>query len=486
MSASAPAYAAPSTPAPRRPARGAAPGSGLREHAATVVVSALSTLFAVTLILVTGVLTAALDADLVEGSGTFRMMLLIVSFVFIVIALYVGAIVTANTFATIIAGRTRTIALYRLVGSTSARIRSRVAAEGLLMGTIGAVIGFALAEGLVFVITAFGPDWGWLPAGREYPLFDPLAIVAVVIVAITTWAAAWAGSRRVAAVSPIAATGAAVELRAEDARGRTARTVWAWILLGIGAALIALGLFMSIVSPLALLVSFFGGLFSFTGIAVGAHVIMPPVLRLTGKLIDRGPTGSLAAANAVRFPERSARSTIGLVIGVTLVTMFAVAMESYRTMTLAAFDNDPAMEAILTETLNITTAIFTGLVGFSAVIAAVGMVNTLSLSVLQRTRELGLLRALGFTGSQVRRMVLAESAQMTLAALGFGLVLGVFYGWIAAQSLLGSQVGFTAPSIPWVLVAGVVVFGILLAMIAAAAPARRAVRVSPVTALAID
>ncbi|KUF06365.1 ABC transporter permease, partial [Leucobacter sp. G161] len=329
-------------------------------------------------------------------------------------------------------------------------------------------------------------DWGWLPAGRDYPLFDPLALVAVVIVALTTWAAAWAGSRRVAAVSPIAATGASVELRPEDARGRTARTVWAWILLGIGVALIALGLLMSVVSPMALLVCFFGGLFSFTGIAVGAHLIMPPVLRLTGKLIDRGPTGSLAAANAVRFPERSARSTIGLVIGVTLVIMFAVAMESYRTMTLAAFDSDPAMEAILTDTLNITTAIFTGLVGFSAVIAAVGMVNTLSLSVLQRTRELGLLRALGFTGSQVRRMVLAESAQMTLAALGFGLVLGVFYGWIAAQSLLGSEVGFTAPSIPWLVVAGVAVFGILLALAAAAAPARRAVRVSPVTALAID
>lgn len=464
----------------------AAPSSGLREHVATVVVSALSTLFAITLILFTGVMGAALDPKLIEASGTFRGMLLMVSSIFILIALYVGAIVTANTFATIIAGRTRTIALYRLVGSTSARIRSRVAAEGLLMGAIGAVIGFALAEGLVFVVTAFGPGWGWLPAGRDYPLFDPLALVAVAIVVLTTWAAAWAGSRRVAAVSPIAATGAAVELKPDESRGRTSRTVAAWILLGVGVALLALGLFASTFTPIALFVSFVGGLFSFTGIAIGAHVIMPPVLRLTGRLIDRGPTGSLAAANAVRFPERSARSTIGLVIGVTLVIMFAVALESYRTMALTAFSGDPEMAAVLDDTLAITTAVFTGLVGFSAVIAAVGMVNTLSLSVLQRTRELGLLRALGFTGAQVRRMVLAESAQMTLAALGFGLLLGVFYGWVAAQSLLGSEVGFAAPSIPWLVVAGVAVFGILLALIAAAAPARRAVRVSPVTALAID
>lgn len=461
-------------------------GAGIREHGATVVVAALSSLFAATLILGTGVMGAALDPELIESSGTFRLTLLMVSTVFIIIALYVGAIVTANTFATIIAGRTRTIALLRLVGASSRAVRGKVASEGLAMGALGAVIGWVLAEALVIGLVTWGPSLGWLPAGRDYPLFDPLALGAIVIVALTTWAAAWAGSRRVGSVSPIAATGAAVELRPEAARGRTGRTVWAIILVLLGVVLIALGLFLSLTTPVALFVSFFGGLFSFTGIALGAHVIMPPILRLTGKIFGAGPTGRLAAANAVRFPERSSRSTIGLVIGVTLVTMFAVALETYAAMTLQAFDNDPALEAALAQTLAVTTAVFTGLVGFSAIIAAVGMVNTLSLSVLQRTRELGLLRALGFTGGQVRRMVITESCQMTLAALGFGVVLGAFYGWVAAQSLVGSQVGFAAPSIPWPIVAGVVVFGFALAVTAAVAPARRAIRVSPVAALAID
>lgn len=459
-------------------------GGGLREHAATIVVSALSTLFAATLILCTGILGAALDPRLIEESGTFRMVLLMVSFVFIVIALYVGAIVTANTFATIIAGRTRTIALLRLVGATSNRVRSRVAGEGLVMGAVGAAIGIVLAQALALAAVTWGPGLGWLPASRDYPLFDPLALGAGVVVVLTTWAAAWAGSRRVGAVSPIAATGAAVEMRPEAARGRTGRTVWSLLLQISGALLLALGLFLGMLTPIALLVSFFGGLLSFTGIALGAHLIMPPILRLTGKLLGRGPTARLAAANAVRFPERSSRATIGLVIGVTLVIMFAVALDSYRTMTLIAFDADPALAAALDQTLSITTAIFTGLVGFSAIIAAVGMVNTLSLSVLQRTRELGLLRALGFTGGQVRRMVVAESFQMTLAALGFGLLLGVFYGWIAAQSLLGSQAGMVPPSIPWLVFAGVVAFGLVLAVGAAVAPARRAIRVSPVAALA--
>lgn len=464
-------------------------GASLKEHAATITVTALSSLFAVTLILTTGIMTAAIDPELAAESGTFKMMLLIVSFIFIVIALYVGAIVTANTFATIIAGRTRTIALLRLVGATSKRVRTKVAAEGLLMGIIGSVIGLLLATGLAIVAIQWGTGaWGGgpeiLPAGRDYPLFDGLALGAVGVVTLTTWAAAWAGSRRVGTVSPIAATGAAVELTPEQARHRTGRTVFAVLLLIVGAGLLGLGLLISLGTPLALLVSFFGGLFSFTGIAVGAHIVMPPVLRLTGRLFGRGPAGRLAAANAVRFPERSARSTIGLVIGVTLVTMFAVALTSYNDMSMQAFDTNPALAKELEQTLAITTAVLVGLVGFSAVIAAVGLVNTLSLSVLQRTRELGLLRALGFTGGQVRRMVVAESVQMVVAALGFGLLLGIFYGWAAAQSMMGAMVGFVAPSLPLPILAGVAVFGVVLAIGAAVAPAQRAIRISPVAALA--
>ncbi|MHA3722967.1 ABC transporter permease [Leucobacter sp. HY1910] len=463
-------------------------GSQIKDHAATIIVTALSSLFAVTLIHISGIMTAAIDPALAEESSTFKALLLSVSFVFIVIALYVGAIVTANTFATIIAGRTRTIALLRLVGATSKRVRARVAAEGLAMGAIGSVIGMILATGLVIAIVQWGTGaWGgtgFLPAGRDYPLFDPLTIGAVVTVSLTTWVAAWAGSRRVGTVSPIAATGAAVELTTEQAKNRTGRTVIAILFLVGGAVLLALGLLLSLGSPFALLVSFFGGLFSFTGIAIGAHFVMPPLLNLTGRTLGRGPVGTIAAGNAVRFPERSARSTIGLVIGVTLVTMFAVALESYKDMAFQAFGGAQQDIETLNQTLAITTAVLVGLVGFSAIIAAVGLVNTLSLSVLQRTRELGLLRALGFTRGQVRRMVIAESVQMVTAALGLGLVLGVFYGWIAAQSIFGASLGLAAPSIPLPIIGGVAGFGVLLAIGAAVAPAQRAIRISPVAALA--
>jgi len=129
------------------------------------------------------------------------------------------------------------------------------------------------------------------------------------------------------------------------------------------------------------------------------------------------------------------------------------------------------------------------LIGFSALIAAIGMVNTLSLSVMQRTRELGLLRALGFERGQVRTMIVAESAALTLAATLLGLVLGFGYGWAGAQALLGGAQGeptFVLPGIPWAMFGGLLVAAGVLTLVASVAPTRRAMRVAPVVALAVD
>jgi len=109
--------------------------------------------------------------------------------------------------------------------------------------------------------------------------------------------------------------------------------------------------------------------------------------------------------------------------------------------------------------------------------------------VLQRTRELGLLRALGFTVKQVRQMILTEAAQLTVAAVIVGLVLGTFYGWAGAQSLLGAtleQPGLVVPAIPLALVGVVVVGSVILTLAASLAPSRRATGVAPVVALAVD
>jgi putative ABC transport system permease protein len=458
-----------------------------RDHIATLVVSALSAAFGVVLLEITGVITTLVSTDATLGqSATVKTTLSVVATVFTLIAVYVGAIVTANTFSTIIAGRVRQIALLRLIGAQAARLRRSVAVEGLAVGAIGAAIGLILGVLLTVVGVAIGNAQGWLPEAT-YSFFDPIILLPVAIVAATTWAAAWVGSKKVSAVTPLAATGASVEAAADAAVRRVGRTVAAVVLLAIGVGLMLLGVVSGLVSPLGLLIAFFGGMFSFTGIIVGAHLIMPPVLRLTGAHLGRRPPARLAAENSLRNPDRSSRATIGLVIGVTLVTMFAVAMESYRTMIRSNFEGDTMTAAAVDQSLSVTTAIFGALVGFSAVIAAIGMINNLSLSVLQRSRELGLLRALGFTGGQVRRMILAESTQMTIAAVGLGLILGILYGWVAAQSMLGSlSQSIVAPTLPWGLLGSLVAAGAVLALAASVAPSRRATTLSPVGALAVQ
>lgn len=455
-----------------------------------LLVAVLSSAFGVALLQVTGALTAMLRGDAVTGSsGTVGVMLTALAMVFIAIAVYVASIVTVNTVSTVVAGRARRIALLRLLGSSAAAQRRAIAREGLLTGTVGALLGAAAGTLAAMGIVRLGVVLGWLPQPPDYGWADPVLVVPVFAVVATTWLASWIGSRRVLTVTPLQALGTAQELSAEESRARPVRNAGAIALFAVGIAVLLLGVWLGLLSPLGVLVGVVGGILSFSGLVMGAHLVMPPALALAGRAMGGGAAGRLAAANALRHPERSSRTTIGLVIGVTLVTMFGVAIESFRRMVQLAQAAQPDVYQGIGPVLDAVTAVFSVLVGFSALIAGVGLVNSLSLSVLQRTRELGLLRAVGFSRVQLRRMVLAESAQLTVTGVVLGLALGTFYGWCGAQALLGSVSGIgtlVLPGIPWTVLAAVVGIAALLTVIAAAAPARRAARMSPVAALAVE
>ncbi|MES2094483.1 MAG: FtsX-like permease family protein [Actinomycetota bacterium] len=461
----------------------------LAEHLPSTLVATLSAAFGVSLLETTGVLAQVISADTVTGEkDTVALLLPLVASIFIVIAVYVGAIVTANTFETIIAGRTRTIALYRLIGSSAADQRRAVAREGLSVGAIGSVLGGVIGTVIAVSLISLSIATGLVPSA-VYRYVEPVIALPIVAVVLTTWLASWVGSRRVLQVSPIQATGAAVEKSLDEATGSRGRSVVAIVLFTVGGALLVLGMLIGLVNAAGVLVGVVGGLFSFTGLVLGSQLVMPIALRLTGRMFGRSAPARLAAENAVRYPERSSRTTIGLVIGVTLVTMFAVAVESYRAIIAAAQRSQPEEYQGTDQVLLVTVVVFSVLMGFSALIAAVGMVNNLSMSVLQRTRELGLLRALGFTRRQVRTMILAESAQLTVAAVLVGLVLGTFYGWAGAQSLLGSitgSPGLVIPAIPLGLLVILAGASAVLTLAASITQSRRATRIAPVAALAVE
>ena len=458
--------------------------AGQAGRGASLLVAALASAFGVVLLQVTSVLATVISGDDVGSIGAVKSALTLVAVLFITIAVYVSSIVTTNTVATIIAGRTRTIALMRLIGSSARDQRRAVAREGLAVGAAGAVIGAAVGTLLMAGGVQIAVAAGAIPDLR-YSLLDPLLVLPVAVVVLSTWCAAWVGSRRVLRVSPMQAVGAAQELSLEETIRRPARNVIAVLLIVAGVVFLTGGVIVGQVSEYGVLLGLVGGLLSFSGLVLGSHLIMPPILRLVGRGLGSNAPARLAAANAQQHPERSSRATVGLVIGVTLITMFAVAGATFEKMMELAME-DPTVRAAISEMVGISLAVISVLVGFSALIAAVGMVNNLALSVLQRSREIGLLRALGFTGRQVRTMILAESLQMTVAAVALGLVLGVVYGWAAAQSLFGAvaNIGLVAPAVPWLLVVLCLAGTAILAIGATIVPARRAVSVAPVAALA--
>ncbi|RKT35913.1 putative ABC transport system permease protein [Microbacterium sp. AG1240] len=477
-----------------RPAASARPLAWLRERGmgASVLVAALSSAFAVVLMSTTAFISIVLRSDpFIGGSETLVFILGFLTVLLVGVAVYVAAIVTANTFATVVAGRTRQIALLRLIGASAKAQRAEVARQGLIVGAIGATLGFVIGT----VLSLGGAQlavqlMGLALVDDVSTLLQPLLVLPVVVVALTTWGAAWAGSRRVLTVTPLQALGGSVEPTRETVARRSGRNIAALVLFVIGGGLLALGIAVGLVTPLGVAISFVGGIFSFTALALGATFVMPPVLRLVGRLFGRSATARLAAENALRYPERSSRMAIGVVMGVTLVTMFAVALETVKAVLTASSGGelDPGMATLIDS----FSAIMMALVAVSAVIAGVGLVNLLTIGVVQRRRELGLLRALGMSNAQVRRMVLLEAAHVTIAALVTGLVLGIAYGWAGAQSVLGSvrfppawlSPTFVLPAVPLWPVLAVIVATAILTLVAAVVPTRLATRVAPVAALA--
>ncbi|MFF5160584.1 ABC transporter permease [Streptomyces sp. NPDC000348] len=125
-----------------------------------------------------------------------------------------------------------------------------------------------------------------------------------------------------------------------------------------------------------------------------------------------------------------------------------------------------------------------GLLALAIVVAVLGVVNTLALSVVERTREIGLMRAIGLSRRQLRRMIRMESVVIALFGALLGLGLGM--GWGAtAQQLLALE-GLKVLDIPWPTIIGVFLGSAFVGLFAALVPAFRAGRMNVLNAIATD
>ncbi|MFG3341989.1 ABC transporter permease [Glycomyces sp. NPDC048151] len=124
------------------------------------------------------------------------------------------------------------------------------------------------------------------------------------------------------------------------------------------------------------------------------------------------------------------------------------------------------------------------LLGLAMIVAVIGVVNTLVLSVLERTRELGMLRAIGMTRGQIVRMVTVESVTIALFGAVLGIATGLGIGWALQHALADSGVNVFA--VPTALIAGYFAAAVLVGLLAAIAPAVRASKVNILGAIAYE
>ncbi len=127
-------------------------------------------------------------------------------------------------------------------------------------------------------------------------------------------------------------------------------------------------------------------------------------------------------------------------------------------------------------------AVLYGLLALAVVIAVLGIVNTLALSVVERRREIGMLRAIGMQRPQVRRIIYLESLLIALFGAIVGVVLGIAFGWGFVQTLRDEGLG--TMTVPWGQVVAMLLGSAVVGVLAALWPAVRAARTKPLEAIA--
>jgi putative ABC transport system permease protein len=135
--------------------------------------------------------------------------------------------------------------------------------------------------------------------------------------------------------------------------------------------------------------------------------------------------------------------------------------------------------------IDVVASLYLALSGLAALVGLFGILNTTALSIVDRVRELGLLRAIGMDPHQVRAMVCAEALIVASVGTSLGIALGIFFGWGASSALADSSAP-TAFTVPVATLAAVAIVAAAGGVLAATLPARWAGRVDILRAVASE
>ncbi|WP_121747457.1 ABC transporter permease [Streptomyces sp. E2N166] len=173
-----------------------------------------------------------------------------------------------------------------------------------------------------------------------------------------------------------------------------------------------------------------------------------------------------------------------------MVKMSDGASSASKDSLVKALDTNPAIKVqdkqdISDETAKMFTLMLRmlyGLLAMSVIVAVLGVVNTLAMSVFERSQEIGMLRAIGLDRKGIKRMVRLESLVISLFGGVLGIGLGVFFGW-AAGELMGTTMATYELVLPWGRMGVFLLLAAVVGVLAALWPARRAARLNMLDAI---
>jgi putative ABC transport system permease protein len=144
--------------------------------------------------------------------------------------------------------------------------------------------------------------------------------------------------------------------------------------------------------------------------------------------------------------------------------------------------NRSEFQGYIASQINGLLGLLYGLLGLAIVIAILGIINTQALSVIERRREIGMLRAVAMQRKQVRRTIYLESLLIAVFGATLGVTLGITFGSLFTRTLRGQ--GLDALSVPWSQAVLFLVLAAVVGVLAALWPGFRAARTPPLSAIA--
>ncbi|MFE5326805.1 ABC transporter permease [Embleya sp. NPDC056575] len=243
--------------------------------------------------------------------------------VFAGIALFVGSFIIANTFAMLVAQRTRELALLRAIGATRRQVTRSVMAEALAVGVVaglgGFLVGIALAVGLRSILNGVGAE---LAPGPTV-VSGTTALWSLLVGVGVTLLAAWLPVHRAAKIPPVAALRTNLPPAASGLRRRNIAGV---LTVALGGLVLVAGIKGSARGNAKVFTVMGGAGIVLIGVIVFTPLLAGPVIRCFGALLRRvhPVEGRLAHQNAARNPRRTAATASALMIGMVLVTSLTV------------------------------------------------------------------------------------------------------------------------------------------------------------------